>query len=54
MIAIPLAHVGHWWGYILYAVPALIVFVATIHSLITQRRERRAEEREAISGRDAR
>jgi hypothetical protein len=42
--AIPLAHIGHWWGYILYAVPAIIVFVATAQSLIAQRRERRAEE----------
>jgi hypothetical protein len=41
---IPLAHIGHWWGYILYAVPAIIVFVATVQSLIAQRRERRAEE----------
>jgi len=38
--AIPLAHIGHWWGYILYAVPAIIVFVATVQSLIAQRRER--------------
>lgn len=43
MLALPIAHVGHWWGYVLYAVPALIVLVATVHSLIAQRRERRSE-----------
>ena len=43
MLTLPLAHVGHWWGYVLYAVPALIVFFATVQSLIAQRRERRAE-----------
>ncbi len=40
-MSIPLAHVGHWWGYLLYAVPALIVLGATIQSFIAQRRARR-------------
>jgi hypothetical protein len=44
VFAIPLAHVGHWWGYVLYAVPALIVLFATVQSLIAQRRERRAQK----------
>ena len=40
---IPLAHIGHWWGYILYAVPALIVFVAILQSTIKARRERKRD-----------
>ncbi|MGZ5313974.1 MAG: hypothetical protein ACXWEA_07190 [Solirubrobacterales bacterium] len=44
MFAIPLAHVGHWWGYVLYAVPALIVLFATVQSLIAQRRQRRTQK----------
>jgi ABC-type multidrug transport system permease subunit len=41
MPPLPLAHIGHWWMWILYAVPALIVFAATVHSALAQRRARR-------------
>ncbi len=38
-IAVPLAHVGHWWTYILYAVPVVIVLGAVVRTLVQQRRE---------------
>jgi hypothetical protein len=34
-----LAHAMHWFVWVLYAVPVLIVVAASIHSLIQQRRE---------------
>ena len=36
---IPLAHVGHWALYVLYAVPIVVVLASV---LVTVRRERRA------------
>lgn len=44
MLALPFAHVGHWYIWILYAVPALIVVAATVHSVLAQRRARRRGE----------
>jgi hypothetical protein len=35
---IPLAHVGHWWGYILYAVPVIIVLVSVVTTMLRERR----------------
>ncbi|MDT7582384.1 MAG: hypothetical protein QOK35_3700 [Pseudonocardiales bacterium] len=35
------ANLGHWYMWILYAVPALIVLVATLGSALSQRRARR-------------
>ena len=43
---IPLAHVGHWWIYVLYAVPVIIVLVSVAVTLVRQRREA-AEEQDA-------
>ncbi len=43
-IAVPLAHVGHWWTYILYAVPVVIVLGAVVRTLVQERREDAAEE----------
>jgi hypothetical protein len=37
---LPLAHVGHYWVWILYAVPILIVTGAIVRSTIAQRRDR--------------
>jgi hypothetical protein len=34
-----LAHVGHWYMWVLYAVPVLVVIAASVHALIDQRRE---------------
>ena len=42
-----LAHVGHWYIWLLYAVPVLVVIAASLHALVDQRREdrdRRAEQ----------
>lgn len=36
-----LAHVGHWYMWILYAFPALIVFGATLVSARSQRKAKR-------------
>jgi hypothetical protein len=41
-----LAHVGHWWVWILYLFPVLIVLGASARALIEQRREDRASETE--------
>ena len=45
-IAVPLAHVGHWWTYILYAVPVVIVLGAVVRTLLQERREGAAESGE--------
>jgi hypothetical protein len=44
-----IAHVGHWYMWVLYAVPVLVVIGASVHALIDQRREDR--ERSATEGR---
>jgi hypothetical protein len=36
-----LAHVSHWWMWILYLVPVLVVLTASIRALVEQRREDR-------------
>jgi hypothetical protein len=36
-----LAHVGHWWTWVIYAVPVLIVLAASAQALLQQRREDR-------------
>jgi len=36
-----LAHVGHWWMWVLYLVPVLVVLAASARALIEQRREDR-------------
>ncbi len=35
---IPLAHLGHWWTYILYAVPVIIVLASVAMTLVRERR----------------
>jgi hypothetical protein len=39
MTALPLAHIGHWWGYLLYGVPVIIVLFSVVMSVIRERRE---------------
>jgi hypothetical protein len=39
-----LAHVGHWYMWVLYLVPVAIVVGASVHAMIDQRRESRARE----------
>jgi len=43
----PLAHVGHWYMWILYLVPVLVVLGASVRALIEQRREDREREASA-------
>jgi hypothetical protein len=38
-ILVPLAHLGHWWGYVLYAVPVIIVLASVVSTLLKRRRE---------------
>ncbi len=40
----PLAHLGHWYLWVPYALPMLIVLAASIHAFRDQRREDREEE----------
>jgi hypothetical protein len=40
---LPLAHVGHWWTYILYAVPVIIVLASVAVTLIRERRAPRED-----------
>jgi len=39
-ILLPLAHVGHWWVYVLYAVPVVIVLGSVAVTLVRDRRGR--------------
>jgi hypothetical protein len=36
-----LAHVGHWWTWVLYLIPVIVVIAASARALIEQRREDR-------------
>ena len=36
--ALPLAHLGHWWMYVLYAVPVIIVLWSAVTTTIRDRR----------------
>jgi hypothetical protein len=40
----PVAHLGHWYMWILYLVPVLIVLAASFRALLEQRREDRERE----------
>jgi hypothetical protein len=45
-----LAHVGHWYMWLLYAVPVLVVIAASVHALVDQRREDRERKAEQARG----
>jgi hypothetical protein len=40
----PLAHLGHWYLWIPYIIPVVIVLAASIHAFRDQRREDREQE----------
>ena len=42
---VPLAHLGHWYLWVPYAIPVIIVLAASIHAFRQQRREDRERER---------
>jgi hypothetical protein len=44
LIAVPLAHLGHWYLWIPYAIPVVVVLGASVHALRQQRREDAARE----------
>ena len=39
MTPLPVAHIGHWWGYLLYGVPVVIVLFSVVLSVIRERRD---------------
>ncbi len=41
MLGLPLAHLGHWWLYVLYAVPVIIVLASVVTTTVRERRKRR-------------
>jgi hypothetical protein len=43
-LAIPLAHLGHWYLWIPYVIPVLVVLAASLHAFRQQRREDRDRE----------
>jgi hypothetical protein len=45
-----LAHIGHWYMWLLYAVPVLVVIAASLHALIDQHREDRERDVEEARG----
>jgi hypothetical protein len=38
---LPLAHVGHWYLWIPYVIPVVVVLAASLHAFRQQRREDR-------------
>jgi hypothetical protein len=51
MTLVPLiAHIGHWYMWVLYAVPVLVVIGASVHALIAQRREDHERQAEQARG----
>jgi heme exporter protein D len=41
---LPLAHLGHWYLWVPYAIPIIVVLAASIHALRQQRREDRERD----------
>jgi hypothetical protein len=41
---VPLAHLGHWYLWVPYAIPVVVVLGASVHALRQQRREDAARE----------
>jgi preprotein translocase subunit YajC len=42
---VPLAHLGHWYLWVPYAIPVVVVLAASFHALRQQRREDREREK---------
>ncbi|MFL5907944.1 MAG: hypothetical protein ACJ75Z_10170 [Solirubrobacterales bacterium] len=43
-LGLPLAHLGHWYLWVPYAIPVVVVLAASFHALRQQRREDRERE----------
>jgi hypothetical protein len=41
---LPLAHLGHWYLWIPYVIPVVVVLAASLHAFRRQRREDRDRE----------
>ena len=37
-LLLPLAHLGHWWSYVLYGIPVAIVIVSVVVTFVRQHR----------------
>jgi hypothetical protein len=46
-VSMPLAHAGHWYEWIPFLLPVVIVLAASIRAIIHQRREEREREASA-------
>ena len=44
MTVLPLAHLGHWWMYVLYGVPVIIVLFSVVTTTLRERCEGREEK----------
>jgi hypothetical protein len=44
MTGLPLAHLGHWYLWIPYVVPVLVVLAASLHAFRQQRHEDRERD----------
>jgi hypothetical protein len=42
--ALPLAHLGHWYLWIPYVIPVVVVLAASLHAFRQQRREDRERD----------
>lgn len=40
MTVLPAAHLGHWWMYVLYGVPVIIVLFSVVTTTLRERRGR--------------
>jgi hypothetical protein len=40
----PLAHLGHWWSYVLYGIPVAIVIVSVVLSFVRRHRGERPRD----------
>lgn len=43
-LSLPLAHLGHWWSYLLYGIPVAIVLVSVVLSLVRRHRGERPRD----------
>jgi hypothetical protein len=43
-LSLPLAHLGHWWSYVLYGVPVAIVLVSVVVSFARKHRGERPRD----------
>jgi hypothetical protein len=43
-VAVPLAHLGHWYLWIPYVIPVVVVLAASLRAFKQQRREDRDRE----------